>query len=136
MRPHSDSTGKPHYKRPRFFNQYFDKKHILRYSVWLQVLENKEMLRVKTTTEAGKYVFRSAQLNDSGKTNWSVTQFGGFLLYQDPRTNYIITGGFIYTINYTITILCRTATESFLLLKFAYPPSVQYLSDKKLTDFS
>jgi hypothetical protein len=41
------------------------------------------------------------------------TQFGGFLLYQDPRTNYIITGGFIYTINYTVTILCRTATGSF-----------------------
>jgi hypothetical protein len=41
-----------------------------------------------------------------------VTQFGGFLLNQDPRTNYIITGGFIDTINYTITLLCRTATES------------------------
>jgi hypothetical protein len=27
------------------------------------------MLRVKTTTEAGKYVFGSAQHNDSGKTN-------------------------------------------------------------------
>ncbi len=68
------------------------------------------LLRVKTTTEAGKYVFGSVQPNDSGKTNWSATQFGGFLLYQDPRTNYIITGGFIYTINYTITILYRTAT--------------------------
>ncbi len=29
--------------------------------------------------------------------------FWRILLYQDPRTNYIITGGFIYTINYTIT---------------------------------
>jgi hypothetical protein len=63
--------------------------------------------------EAGKYVFGSAQLNDSGKTNWSATKFGWFLLYQDPRTNYIITGGFFYTINYTITILCRTTTETY-----------------------
>ncbi len=30
----------------------------------------------------------------------------------DPHTNYKITGGFINTINYMITILCRTATES------------------------
>jgi hypothetical protein len=70
------------------------------------------MLRVKTTTEAGKYVFGSAQHDDPGKTNGSATQFGGFLLYQDPRTNNIITGGFIHTINYTITILCRTATNT------------------------
>ncbi len=49
------------------------------------------------------------------KANWSATQFCVFLLYQDLRPNYIITGWFIDTINYTITILCRTATKLYFL---------------------
>ncbi len=69
------------------------------------------LLRVRTTTEAGKYVFGSAQLNDSGKTNRSATHFGGLLLYQDPRTNNII---------YTITIPCRTATLPIKLFRLVF----------------
>ncbi len=39
-----------------------------------------------------------------------------YYVYQDPRTNYIITGGFIDTINYTITIHC-IKTKSYIAQK-------------------